>query len=216
MAARKEGQGLPSSIILLTFIAACVLLAVTPGPNMALIIANTLRGGLAAGFVTLAGTSTGLAVLVAVAALGMSSIMAVMSNWFDVVRWCGAVYLALLGARQLWAALRRRSTGLEVSPAAASSFYVQGLAVSLSNPKVLLFLGAFLPQFVDTGRDALPQLAVLAVLFVLILLLVDVLYTLLVARARTTLHPSRFRALDGLAGVLLMAGGVVLATARRP
>jgi homoserine/homoserine lactone efflux protein len=93
--------------ILIAFIVACILLGLAPGPNMALILANTLSHGLAAGLVTLAGTSTGLAILVAGAALGMSSLMVFMSQWFDVIRWIGALYLVYLGARQLWL-LRRR------------------------------------------------------------------------------------------------------------
>ena len=68
---------------------------------MALMIANTLRNGLRGGLVTLAGTTTGLALLVAAAAAGMTSIMVFMSTWFDVVRWAGAIYLVYLGARQL-------------------------------------------------------------------------------------------------------------------
>ena len=88
-----------------------MLLALTPGPNMSLIIANTLTAGLAAGLYTLAGTTTGLALLVAAAVMGMSSVMVFMSEWFDVVRWLGALYLVYLGARQLWQ-LRRRRAGL--------------------------------------------------------------------------------------------------------
>ncbi len=128
--------------------------ALTPGPNMSLILANTLTGGLRAGLVTLAGTTTGLALLVAAAAAGMSSVMVFMSEWFDVIRWVGALYLVYLGARQLWL-LRRRAAGLRRCrrrrPAPIS--ICEGVLVSLSNPKVLLFLGAFLPQFVDPARD---------------------------------------------------------------
>ena len=106
-----------STQVLLAFIAACVLLALTPGPNMALMIANTLRHGLRGGLVTLAGTTTGLALLVAAAAVGMTSVMVFMSTWFDVVRWAGAVYLVYLGARQLWQ-LRGRGaqTAIEAPP----------------------------------------------------------------------------------------------------
>ena len=64
-----------SAEVLLAFVAACVFLALTPGPNMALMIANTLSNGLRAGLVTLAGTTTGLALLVAAAAAGMTSVM---------------------------------------------------------------------------------------------------------------------------------------------
>jgi threonine/homoserine/homoserine lactone efflux protein len=88
--------------------------------------------------------------------------------------------------------------------------------VSLSNPKVLLFLGAFLPQFIDPARDPVWQLSVLAVLFVVVLATVDVAYTLAVARARATFDAARLRLLDGAAGVLLLLGGLALAMARRP
>src|SRR5215212_8388731 len=88
--------------VLAAFIATCVLLALTPGPNMSLILASTLAGGLRAGLVTLAGTTTGLALLVVAATAGMSSVMVFMSEWFDVIRWIGALYLVYLGARQLW------------------------------------------------------------------------------------------------------------------
>jgi threonine/homoserine/homoserine lactone efflux protein len=91
--------------------------------------------------------------------------MVFMSTWFDAVRWTGAVYLVYLGARQLWQ-LRGRDaqTGIDTPPARRGNWYLQGLIVSLSNPKVILFLGAFLPQFVDIESDPVAQLTVLAAL----------------------------------------------------
>jgi threonine/homoserine/homoserine lactone efflux protein len=206
-----------SSQALITFVVACVLLALTPGPNMALMIANTLSRGLGAGLVTLAGTATGLALLVAAAAIGITSIMVFMATWFDVVRWSGAVYLVWLGVRQLWRLRRDIAEPLagEVS-SAGSGYYLQGLAVSLSNPKVILFLGAFLPQFVDVAGDPVAQLAIFAVLFVVVLVAVDVFTVLAVAKARTTLAAVHLRLLDGAAGVLLVLGGLALAMVRRP
>ena len=206
-----------STQILFAFVAACVLLALTPGPNMALMIANTLRHGLRGGLVTLAGTTTGLALLVAAAAAGMSSIMVFMSTWFDIVRWAGAVYLVYLGARQLWQLRGRGShTALEAPPVKRGSWYFQGLLVSLSNPKVILFLGAFLPQFVDITADPVGQLTVLAVLFVLVLAAVEIATTFAIARARATLSAARLRFLDGAAGIFLLLGGLALAAMRRP
>ena len=204
------------SPLLLAFIAACVVMAVTPGPNMALIIANTLRGGLRSGFVTLAGTATGLIILVTVAAVGMSSVMVLMADWFDVIRLAGAVYLAFLGARQLLRLRHDTSSDLPEPAGTGRHLYLQGLLVSLSNPKVLLFLGAFLPQFVEPGRAPLPQLVLLAILFVVTLVVVDAIYTIAVARARATFDRRRLRLLDAASGVLLLAGGLLLATARRP
>ena len=137
---------------------------------MSLILASTLSSGLRAGLVTLAGTTTGLALLVGAATAGMSSVMVFMSEWFDVIRWIGALYLVYLGARQLWLFHRRKASGA-VPPkrTAGANLYFEGLLVSLSNPKVLLFLGAFLPQFLDPVRDPVFQLSLLAVLFVVIL-----------------------------------------------
>ena len=205
-----------STTVLLAFLATSVLLALTPGPNMSLIIASTLSGGLRSGLVTLAGTGTGLAILSAIAAAGMSSIMVLMAEWFDVIRWAGAIYLVVLGVRQLRGWWLRRGGALPPPPPAVGTTYVQGLMVALSNPKVLLFLGAFFPQFVDPSSDPVPQLAVLATIFVVTLILVDVGYTVVVARARSALDPKKLAALDGAAGALLVAGGLVLATARRP
>jgi threonine/homoserine/homoserine lactone efflux protein len=198
------------------FIGTCVLLALTPGPNMSLIVANTLSGGLRAGLTTLAGTGTGLAISVTVAALGMSSVMVLMATWFDVVRWVGAVYLIVLGVRQLWGWWKRREGGLPPPPRRAGTNYIQGLLVALSNPKVLLFLGAFLPQFVDVTRDPLPQLVTLAAIFWATLIVTDLGYTYAIARARAAIDMRKLAVMDGLAGCLLMIGGVVLATARRP
>jgi threonine/homoserine/homoserine lactone efflux protein len=203
--------------VLVAFIATCILLGLTRGPNMSLILANTLSGGLRAGLLTLAGTTTGLALLVAAAAAGMSSVMVFMSEWFDVLRWIGALYLVYLGARQLWLLRRRAVAG--AMPAATplrANLYFEGVLVSLSNPKVLLFLGAFLPQFIDPAGDAVFQLSLLAVLFVVVLAAVDVAYTVTIARARATFDAARLRLLDGAAGVLLLLGGLALAMARRP
>ena len=209
-----------SSTVLMAYIGTCVLLALTPGPNMALIIANTLAGGMRGGLATLAGTTSGLALLVGVVALGMTSVMTLMAEWFDVVRWVGAVYLALLGAMQLRSYRRRRQLPdfgpAEVVRTNVAGLYLQGLLVSLSNPKVLLFLGAFLPQFVDITRDPAAQLGLLAALFVAILAAVDIAYTIAIARARATIAPGRLALLDAGSGLLLLAGGLALVTLRRP
>ena len=204
-----------SMSVLAAFVAACILLAVTPGPNMSLIIANTTTHGLKGGLWTLAGSTTGFSILVGIAALGMTSVMVLMSEWFDVIRWIGAAYLVYLGARQLYSAIYAGERPLMRSPS-GSALYVNGLVVSLSNPKVLLFLGAFLPQFVDPARPPGAQLAVLAGIFVITLVAVDLSYTLILARARRTFSARHTRILDGAAGALLLAGGAILATMRRP
>ena len=213
----KDGRKLMiTATTFIVFFGTCVLLALTPGPNMSLIVANTLAGGLQAGLTTLAGSSTGLAILVTIAAAGMSSLMVLMSDWFDTIRWAGALYLIVLGIRQLRTWQMQRRGASPALPPSATTTYAHGVLVSLSNPKVLLFLGAFLPQFVDATRDPVPQLTILAVIFWATLLVTDLAYTVALARARRSIDMRKLQMLDGLAGGLLLIGGLVLATARRP
>lgn len=204
--------------LLLAFAATCVLLALTPGPNMALIVANTASHGLRAGLATLAGTTTGLIVLVTAAAVGMTSVVVFMAAWFDALRWIGACYLAWLGFQQLRSWWRNRAMPAmpEVPPGTGRKWYLQGVGISLSNPKVLFFLGAFLPQFVDAAGNVPAQLAILAAMFVTILVATDFAYTLMVAGARQRFSAARMRMLDGVSGLLLLAGGAALAMMRRP
>ena len=204
-----------SAEILIAFIAACWLLAWTPGPMMSLIIANVSSYGLEAGLWTLAGSVAGLSLLVAGAALGMTSLMVFMSEWFDVIRWVGALYLAWLGFQRLRHSWRGNGPVL-ARPVGGRRWFLQALTVCLSNPKVLLFLGAFLPQFVDTRGDMALQLVVLAVTFVVVVGLADAVYTVALGKMRGLLASGRLKLLDGVSGVLLLLGGLVLATARRP
>ena len=204
-----------STEVFLIFIGACWLLAWTPGPMMALILANVSSGGLSGGLWTLAGNLTGLSFLVLAAALGMTSLMVFLSEWFDIIRWIGALYLAWLGVQRLRLAWRGGSR-LEVQVTSRRSQFMQALAVSLSNPKVLLFLGAFLPQFVDTSGDVPFQLTLLAITFIAVIGAADGIYTVAVAYMRGLLTGRRLRLLDGMSGFLLLLGGLMLATARRP
>ena len=201
--------------VFIAFVAACLLLACTPGPMMALILANVSSYGLRGGLWTLAGNIVGLSLLVAAAALGMTSLMTFMSEWFDLIRWIGALYLAWLGIqklRQWWSG----AAALTAPATRGHNFFLQALTVALSNPKVLLFLGAFLPQFVDRSGDVPFQLALLAITFVAVVGIADTLYTLALGRMRGLFTSGRVRLLDGVSGVLLLLGGAVLATARRP
>ena len=197
----------------LAYVLACVLLAITPGPNMSLFIANGTAHGTRAALLTICGSTLGLAILAAAAALGMGSLMAFMADWFDVVRWAGAAYLVWLGVGRLRAAFAGEAEMAAV-PTAGRWFW-QGVAVSLSNPKVLLFLGAFFPQFIEAGAPAGPQLAALAVTFVVVLALVDCCVALAAGSARSWISGQGRRISDGVSGALLICGALWLAAARR-
>ena len=92
--------------LFLAFVLASAVLAATPGPSVSLIIANGTSHGLKAGLLTVAGGISGVVLLVTGATLGMSSVMALVANWFDFLRWAGAAYLIWLGVSRIWKAWR--------------------------------------------------------------------------------------------------------------
>ncbi len=147
----------PSPAVLLAFAAASVLLAATPGPDMALFLSRTLGGGRPHGFAALAGAMTGLLVHTCAAALGLSALLAASARAYDAVKLAGALYLLYLayGALRHGAALRLEGQG--GSRGGLPGSYLTGLLINLTNPKIVLFFVTFLPQFIDVGEAGASQ-----------------------------------------------------------
>jgi threonine/homoserine/homoserine lactone efflux protein len=99
-------------------------------------------------------------------------------------------------------------------PPPRGGFFLQGVVVLLANPKVLVFFGAFIPQFVDMQRDTVPQVALLGITFMAIVAMTDAVYALLAGRARTMFSARRTRLLSRISGGFMIGGGVWLALSR--
>lgn len=199
--------------VYLAYVAASIVMALIPGPTVTLIIANGLAHGTRAALLNVLGTQIGLAAMLLVVAVGLTSVIAFLGAWFDWLRIAGALYLAWLGVR-LW-----RSNG-DVGALAAprpprGGFLAQGLLVALGNPKMLLFFGAFIPQFVDpaAGGEA-GQIALLGLTAMAVAAVSDGGYALLAGRTRTFLSAARARLMSRLGGACLVGGGLWLALAR--
>lgn len=196
----------------LAYFVACIVLAMVPGPNVTVLIANGLKHGTRAALICLAGTQVGLAIVIAIVGAGLTTLMATMGYWFDWVRLAGAAYLIWIGIGML-----RSKGALALDRAAApprGGFFLQGLLVLLSNPKVLVFFGAFIPQFVDMKGDHFSQVALLGVTFMAVAAVTDGVYAVLAGRARTFLSAHRARLLSRLSGLFMIGGGVWLAFTR--
>jgi threonine/homoserine/homoserine lactone efflux protein len=147
----------------LLFCLACAALAATPGPNMLFLVSRTLAQGRAAGFVSLAGTSSGFALHAVAAALGLSALLAAVPIAYEVVRWAGAVYLAWL-AIATWRTSGENAVRVVAPREPPTRMFRQGLLTAVLNPKVAVFQLALFPQFVDPARGSvLLQSLVLAV-----------------------------------------------------
>jgi threonine/homoserine/homoserine lactone efflux protein len=196
----------------LAYVVACALVAVVPGPTVALVVANSMTHGTRAGLLNVAGTQLALALMIGVLVVGLASIMATMSWWFDWLRLAGAAYLVWLGWRLLRASGGSGMPGRV--PAPRGGFFLQGFLVMLSNPKVLLFFGAFIPQFVDPRGDQVWQVALLGVTAMIVAMISDGAYAVLTGRAGTLLARRHVRLLSSASGLCLIGGGLWLAFTR--
>ena len=194
---------------LLALIAATAVLVMIPGPNAALIVANTLHYGLRMGCVTVFGTTLGVAIQLAAVVFGMAVIIELAAEALTWVRWAGVAYLVYLGIRT-W----NEEPGDLNSVSAAPAVFWRGCMIAAINPKTLLFNAAFLPQFVVANGDVGQQLAVVAAVFLTVLLLGDMVWALGASSARKLLD--RYDgARNRITGGFLVAAGVGLALSRR-
>jgi threonine/homoserine/homoserine lactone efflux protein len=200
------------------FVAAGLLLNVTPGPDMAYIAARSAAGGFRDGVAATFGITAGCVVHTLAAALGLSALLATSSAAFAVVKWCGAAYLLYVGVRLLIGSARSSDSSGEahiVRPAPAWKIFREAFIINVFNPKVALFFLAFLPQFIaaDAPAKALAFVA-LGCLFNFNSLFVNVPVAWVASRAVRGLRASARarRWLSGAVGALFVLLAARLAT----
>jgi len=180
-----------------------------PGPNVALIVANSLKYGFRMGVHTVLGTTVGVGLQLALVVLGLAAIIEVAAEALHWIKWAGVAYLVFLGIRT-W---REPAGDLNKIEAAPAMFW-RGCLIAVLNPKTLLFNAAFIPQFVATGDAAASQPAVVAAVFLAVLFVGDVLWAAFASSARGVL--ARYAKLrNRLTGAFLTAAGIGLALSRR-
>ena len=192
---------------LAALIAATTVLVIIPGPNVALIVANSIRYGFRGGAITALGTTLGVAFQLLFVVLGLTAVVELAADALSWIRWLGVAYLIYLGI-QTW---RESPDDLEKVEAAPAVFW-RGCMLAAVNPKTLLFNAAFIPQFVADG--SLSQFALVATVFLTVLLIGDLLWAAFASSARQAL--GRFaNARNKLTGGFLVAAGIGLAAANR-
>jgi threonine/homoserine/homoserine lactone efflux protein len=191
------------------------VLILIPGPNVTLLVANSLAHGPRRALVTLAGTSSAIALQLVVVALGMTSLILALATWFEWLRWAGVAYLIWLGIQQ-WRAAPLALDDIEGRAVRPGTLFWQGILVSATNPKTLLFYAAFFPQFIDPASPPGAQLALLCATFLALATALDGAYALLAGRLRPWLRTHRrARLRNRLTGACLIAAALGLALARR-
>ncbi|MBV9192351.1 MAG: LysE family translocator [Betaproteobacteria bacterium] len=192
-----------------TYVLACALITLIPGPTVTVIVANSLAHGTRAGLLNVAGTQLGLGAMMSILVVGLSSIIAAMSWLFDWLRIAGAIYLVYLG----WKLLRSPEALADTKAAAVprGGFLLQGFLVLMANPKALFWFGAFIPQFIDPKGNYTAQIILLGVTAMAVAAVSDGAYAVVTGRAGQWLSRSRIRIVSRVSGCFLVGGGIWLA-----
>lgn len=196
---------MPSLSTYAVFIATALALLAIPGPAVLYVVTRSIEMGRAGGMASVAGITTGTVIHVTLATAGLSSLILASKTAFDAVKFVGAAYLILLGVRRLLTRNAEESEE-ERAPRTLRRAYTQGVVVNLTNPKTIVFIFAFVPQFVDpSARHVWLQVLVLGLSFALLGFLSDNLYALAAGSVAERLRGSR-----GIARVQRWFGGSIL------
>lgn len=200
-------------ILYISFILASILLIVVPGPNVLVIISTSISHGTQRGLQTVIGTSSAMSIQLFIAAMGTTWMVESLSKGFEWLRWLGVGYLIYLGIMHFQKLLKDTSSQLEIS---ASRSFGRGFIISLTNPKTILFFGAFLPQFVSSGSDYMTQITILSATFLLLATILDGLYALFAGRVSHLLQTRQLQNFqNGISGLLFFSAGIWLAILRK-
>jgi threonine/homoserine/homoserine lactone efflux protein len=199
----------------LTFLAAALLVAVTPGPGIFYVAARTLAGGRAAGVASSVGLGLGGLVHVAAGAVGVSALLMASSEAFTILKLLGGVYLVWLGVKAWREA--RVPVPIDLRGADARRAFRDGIIVEALNPKTAAFFLAFIPQFIDPSRPVAAQFIALGLISVCLNTSADILVTCWAARARTGLQnrPALIVRLRQASGAVMCGLGASLLLVRR-
>ncbi len=196
------------------FVVATTILIWLPGPSVLVTVAHSISFGWQRALITVAGATLGVGIQLLIATIGLASILNTVAGAFAWLRWAGAAYLVYLGIKQ-W-----RSAGIPIEidtpPASKTNMFVQGMVVTILNPKSLIFIAAFLPQFIDSTRPIGLQFAYIVPTFLLIGFTVTAVWAIVAGKASGLLQNQRaFTSVLRGSGGLMIIAGLGLALARR-
>ena len=208
-------------ILLVPFLALAILVIITPGPDMALVTRNALRGGRRAALLTTLGIVSGLLVWTLASAVGVAVLLEANAFAFTALRLAGAAYLAYLGIRALVTSWRHQTTPFSIPEnrfdiTRMNSSYAQGFVNNVLNPKIAIFFTSLIPQFITPGPSVAFDSTELAAIFAIMGLAWLTAFSIVAGSTRSVLKLPRVKQwLDRATGVALVALGVRVAMESR-
>jgi len=210
---------MPPSAHLLTFTVTAFVLIAIPGPSVLFAVSRAVSLGRRAGVATVAGNTAGAFTQIVLVAFGIGTLVEESDTVFTVLKLAGAAYLVYLGVQ----AIRHRGSlaealSAQVEAKSTARIVIDGFTVGVTNPKVMIFFAAMLPQFVDRQSGAVPlQIVILGAIFAGIALFSDTTWALAAGTVRAWLSksPRRLSLIGGAGGLAMIGIGARLALTGR-
>ena len=202
------------SLPFITFIVASITLIAVPGPNVIVVVSTSVYHGTIRGLQTVLGTSSAMVIQLTVAAIGTTWFVDLTAEGLEWLRWLGVAYLIYLGVTHLSGLVKNENK--EKEKVTGKGTFSRGFIVSLTNPKTILFFGAFFPQFISPDKEYMDQIMILSMTFLILATLLDSLYAITAGHLRYLIRGSRAQRIqDGVSGLLFIGAGVWLAAMRK-
>ncbi|WP_347331741.1 LysE family translocator [Marinimicrobium locisalis] len=197
------------------FVFLAALTIALPGPGVLMTISNAAQNGWPSSMAGVLGISLGVLIVAAISATGVGVILAKSALAFSVVKYLGALYLIYLGIK-IWKTKDQENLRYPASKASGSRHFYEGILVSLSNPKSIVFFVSIFPQFINPSESYLSQLALLSLTFSTLILFIHMIYTFLAIWFRAKFFKQKgMHLLNKACGGLLVSFGVGLASSTR-
>lgn len=197
------------------FLAASILIAVTPGPGAVISMSTGMRHGYWAALTAILGLQAAILLHLLIVALGLGALLAASEAAFTVVKFFGAGYLVWLGIQKWRAPII--PVDADAPPVRSKGLFLQGVLVNLTNPKAIIFIGALVPQFVNPALPQIPQYLLIATTLCLTDLMVMSGYALAASHLGRWLHdPAAIRVQNRAFGGIFVSAGALLAVSSRP
>jgi len=188
------------------FIISCIVIAITPGMTVSLIIANTLKGGLIPGLITVLGGVIAILSMIIILIIGFDVVINSFSFMFFYIQLLGGLYLLYVGVQTI---IKRHQNIENYTKMSGRNYFIQGFALMWSNPKTIIFLGAFIPPFINVDGNITNQLILYGLTFTLIAWISDSLYAIFISFMNIVLSNYRSK-LNVLSGISITCIGLWL------
>ena len=197
--------------IYLPYLLATILMLVVPGPSVSIVIANTLKYNFISGIKTTIGTLVGSASMFVLYAYGFNFINNQLNLFLIFIQWVGIFYLFYIGFSMFKNA---KDLNIKISNTSKKNFYIQGFLVLWSNPKMIVFIGSFIPIFLDINQDPFNQIIIFGIIFCILCFISDGFYALIVNFMKENFFKKDLSLIGKLSGTCLMIGSLWLLSLR--